>query len=70
MVDPPVPIGQFGLPELLPDLVGIASAIVLILIVVAVAAAVYRHYTGGIEWPEPDEDSLEAGDEDDEWDYY
>jgi len=64
---------QNGLPEFLPDLIGIAGTVVLLLIVVALAAFAYRSLTGGVEWPdeEPeDEDALRRGGQDDEWDYY
>lgn len=66
-------LAQAGLPELLPDLVGIGSAIVLMLILVALTAFVYKSVNGGIEWPEDreeDEDALREGGADDEWDYY
>lgn len=64
------PVAQSGI---LPDLVGIAGTLVLVLILVALGAFVYRSLTGGVDWPdEPDEDdeSLQRGDRDDEWDYY
>lgn len=64
---------QAGLPEFVPDLIGIAGTVVLLLIVVALAAFAYRSLTGGIEWPEDEpaeEDALRRGGEDDEWDYY
>lgn len=70
---------QAGLPNVVSDLIGIAGTIVLLLIVVALAAFVYRSMTGGVDWPEdderpgissPDDDELQEGDEDDEWDYY
>ena len=63
---------QAGLPEFVPDLIGLAGAIVLVLILVAIAGIVYRTLTGGIDWPEDreDDDSLQRGDQDDEWDYY
>ena len=64
---------QAGLPEILPDIIGIASAIVLLLILVALAAFVYKSVNGGIEWPEDreeDEDALRKGGADDEWEYY
>lgn len=63
---------QAGLPEFVPDLIGAAGAVVMLLMLVAIAAFAYRHLTGGVEWPEeePTEDSLRRGDEDDEWEYY
>lgn len=73
MVRVPPSIAQAGLPEVLPDLVGIGSAVVLLLILVALAAFVYKSVNGGIEWPEDrneDEDALREGGADDEWDYY
>lgn len=62
-----------GLPEFVPDLIGIAGTVVLLLIVVALAAFAYRSLTGGIEWPEEEpeeENGLRRGGEDDEWDFY
>lgn len=68
-----------GLPDIVPDLIGAASAMVLLLIVVALAAFVYRSLTGGVEWPEdvesdspaePTDDELREGGTDEEWDYY
>lgn len=73
------PVFQAGLPNVVPDLIGIAGTIVLLLILVALAAFVYRSMTGGVDWPEdsdtpgisrPDDDELREGGEDDEWDYY
>lgn len=64
---------QAGLPEFVPDLVGIAGTLVLALMLVALAGVAYRSLTGGIEWPEDapeDDDSLQKGGQDDEWDYY
>lgn len=64
---------QFGLPEFLPGLLLIAGTLVLVLMLVAIGGTVYRHLTGGIEWPEDkqeDEDGLTQGSQDDEWDYY
>ena len=64
---------QLGIPEIIPDLVGIAGTVVLLLMLVAFAAYVYKSLTGGIEWPderEEDDDALRRGDDDDEWDYY
>lgn len=64
---------QAGLPEFVPDLIGIAGTLVLLLMLTALAAFVYKSLTGGIEWPEEgaeDEDTLRKGSDDDEWDYY
>lgn len=65
---------QFGgLPEFLPELVGIAGTLVLVLMLVAAGGFVYKQLTGGVEWPEDreeDPDALSRGGEDDEWDYY
>jgi len=68
-----LPIAQAGLPEVIPDLIGIGSAIVIVLMLVAMAAFAYRSLNGGVEWPEDreeDEDALRQGGADDEWDYY
>jgi hypothetical protein len=68
-----LPPAQMGLPEIIPDLIGLAGTLVLVLILVALAGFVYKSLSGGIEWPEDepaDEDALRRGDEDDEWDYY
>lgn len=64
---------QAGLPEFVPDLIGLAGAIVFLLIVVALAGIAYKTATGGVEWPEEgeeDDDALRRGGQDDEWDYY
>lgn len=64
---------QSGLPDVLPGLVAIGGTIVLLLMLVALGGYFYKSLTGGIEWPddrEPDDDALQRGDEDDEWDYY
>lgn len=70
---PATPVLQLGIPEVIPDLVGIAGTVVLLLMVVALVAFAYRSLTGGVEWPderEEDDDALRRGDQDDEWDYY
>lgn len=70
---PTLPVAQAGLPEAVPDLIGAAGALVLLLMIAAIAGMVYKHVTGGIEWPEDrqeEEDGLRSGGEDDEWDYY
>lgn len=64
---------QLGLPDILPGLVAVGGTIVLVLMLVAMAGYLYKSMTGGVEWPEdrePDDDALQRGDEDDEWDYY
>ncbi|MDZ7701549.1 MAG: hypothetical protein U5J98_05480 [Halobacteriales archaeon] len=64
---------QLGIPEIIPDLVGIAGTVVLLLMVVALGGFAYKSLTGGVEWPderEEDPDALSKGDDDDEWDYY
>ena len=69
----PLPPLQAGLPDFVPDLIGVAGALVLALMLVALAGVAYRAMTGGIEWPEDreeDEEGLRRGDQDDEWDYY
>lgn len=68
----PTSVAQLGLPEFAPDLIGLAGTLVLALMLTAMAAIAYRHFTGGIEWPdeEPDADGLRRGDDDDEWEYY
>lgn len=67
------PIAQAGLTEALPNLVGIGSVVVILLMLVAMAAFAYKSMNGGVEWPEDreeDEDALRQGAPDDEWDYY
>ena len=62
-----------GLPEFVPDLIGLAGTLVLLLILLALGGVVYRTLTGGIEWPEDREESEDAvrqGTQDEEWDYY
>lgn len=64
---------QLGLPEFVPDLVGFAGTLVLVLMLVALGSIAYKHLTGGIEWPEDrpeDDDGVREGGQDDEWDYY
>lgn len=73
MASASLPVGQTGLPEFLPDLIGAAGALVLVLVLVALGGTIYRSLTGGIEWPdekEDDEDTVRRSDPDDEWDYY
>lgn len=63
---------QMGLPEFLPDLIGLAGTLVLVLMLVAIAGFAYKSMTGGIEWPEDKEpdDDVRRGDNDDDWKYY
>jgi len=66
--------GQQGIPDIVGDLVGIAGTVILLLILVAMGAFVYKSLTGGVDWPDEDEredeDDLTTGQNDDEWDYY
>lgn len=65
--------GQAGLPGFVPDLIAVAGTLVLLLLLTALVGFVYKSLTGGIEWPEDDpndEDALQQGDQDDEWDFY
>ncbi|WP_435183650.1 hypothetical protein [Halobellus sp. EA9] len=51
----------------------LAATLVLILMLIAAGALVYRHFfDGGIEWPDEDDndDGVSRGGNDDEWDYY
>lgn len=64
---------QMGIPDIIPDLVGIAGTVVLVLMLVALGGFAYKSLTGGVEWPEDreeDDDALRRGESDDEWDYY
>lgn len=64
---------QTGLPEFVPDLIGLAGTLVLVLMLVAIAGFAYKSMTGGIEWPEDKEqedDVVRRGDTDDDWKYY
>lgn len=73
MSHPLTALAQMGLPESVPDLIGFAGTLVLLLILVALGGFVYKSLTGGVDWPdeEPDEeDALRQGGQDDEWDYY
>lgn len=71
VLGPFVPL-QGALPEFVMDLVGIAGTLVLVMMLVAIGAAAYKHFTGGIEWPDEteDDDEVSRGSADDEWDYY
>lgn len=52
----------------------LAGTLVLVLMVVALGSFAYKSLSGdGIEWPdeqEVDDDTVNQGDEDDEWEYY
>lgn len=64
---------QMGLPEFVPDLIGLAGTLVLVLLLVALAGFVYKSLTGGIEWPEDKregDDAVREDDSDDDWKYY
>jgi hypothetical protein len=70
---PSIAVLQLGIPDIIPDLVGIAGTVVLVLMLVALGGFAYKSLTGGVEWPEDreeDPDALSRGDDDDEWDYY
>ncbi|MFA1611709.1 hypothetical protein [Halobellus rubicundus] len=59
--------------ESIAQIAGVAGTLVLVLMLVAAGALVYRQfYDGGIEWPdeEPDDDEVSRGGKDDEWEYY
>lgn len=70
---PPHVVLQMGLPDIVPDLVGIAGTVVLLLMLVALGGFAYKSLTGGVEWPEDreeDDESLRRGGDDEDWDYY
>lgn len=62
--------------EMLTQLVTIAGAVVLALMLAALVGFAYKSFTGdGIEWPDDDSDPdgvqrRADGDDDDEWKYY
>jgi len=64
-----VTVLQLGLPDIVTQLITVAGMIVFVLTLAALAGIIYQHLTGGIEWPDEDEDEL-SRDGDDEWDYY
>lgn len=69
----PATVLQLGIPDIIPDLVGIAGTVVLVLMLVALGGFAYKSLTGGVEWPEDkeqDPDALRRGDDEDEWEYY
>lgn len=72
-MSPSTAVLQLGIPDIIPDLVGIAGTVVLVLMLVALAGFAYKSLTGGVEWPEDkeqDPDALRRGDDEDEWEYY
>lgn len=66
---------QAGLPEFVPDMIGFAASLVLLLMLAALAGVAYRGLTGGIDWPD-EEDDEEDGEgvrragPDDEWKFH
>lgn len=64
---------QTGLPEFVPDLIGLVSGIVLLLILAAFGGFVYRQLTGGVDWPDENEagdgEDVTRNDGDDDWKY-
>lgn len=56
-------------PELLPDLIGFAGMLILVLMIVALVGIAYKSATGGIEWPEDKEDDDTVQRNGDEWKY-
>lgn len=59
--------------EYVTQVAGIAGALVLALMLVAMGSYAYKQLRGGgVEWPdeEGDDDSVSRGSTDDEWDYY
>ena len=70
-----LPFGS-DLVEMAAQLVNIVGALVLLLLLVAFGAFVYKSLSGdGIEWPsdvkeDADEDGVTRGSEDDDWKYY
>lgn len=70
----PLVLQAFGGPlEYVAQVAGIAGALVLALILVAMGSYAYKQLRGdGVEWPdeESDDDSVSRGNTDDEWEYY
>jgi hypothetical protein len=64
---------QTGLPEFVPDLIGLVSGVVLLLLLAAFGGFVYRQLTGGVDWPDEDEsgdgEGVTRNDGDDDWKY-
>lgn len=73
-MEPEVAVAQAGLPEVVPDLIGLAGTFVLVIMLAAMAGIAYKHFTGGIEWPdeapEDDDEGLRRGGDEEEWEYY
>ena len=68
----PLQVGS-GLLESFSQVVGLAGALVLVLMLVALGTYAYKSLSGdGIEWPDEKEESDEVtrGSDDDEWDFY
>lgn len=65
-----------GLPGSVTDVVALAGAVVLVLMILALAGVAYKGLAGdGIEWPDDREagdggDEVHRGDSEDEWKYY
>lgn len=70
----PLILQAFGGPlESVAQVAVIAGTLVLALMIVAMATYAYKQLRGdGVEWPdeESNDDSVNRGDTDDEWDYY
>lgn len=69
--------GESGLFGSVVELVAVAGALVLVLMVVALAGVAYRGLVGdGIEWPdeqdgpEGSDDEVRRGSDEDDWKYY
>jgi hypothetical protein len=64
---------QTGLPEFVPDLIGLVSGVVLLLLLAAFGGFVYRQLTGGVDWPDEneaaDDEGVTRNDGDDDWKY-
>jgi hypothetical protein len=74
-MDPATLQGGGGLLGAAGGAVALAASLILVMMVVALGAFAYKSLRGdGIEWPEDresdDEDGLNRGNDDDEWDYY
>lgn len=51
----------------------LAGALILVLMLVGLGGAAYKHLRGGIEWPDEkqaSEDEVSRGEDGDEWKYY
>lgn len=69
-----LPLVGGGLLETVSQVAVLAGTLVLVLMVVALGSFAYKSLRGdGIEWPdeqEVEDDTVDPGDEDDEWKYY